>query len=156
MTPLEERSKLFYKLKLHYGCLESISEEHNLRQYLQRITCKLSKKRYFTSLHGLKLGTQLERNTGYKDKHDLRQYSEEDEKETSSVKTFQYNSSYEGSVVVSMCVVPVITPHKKSNIALNTYVLLDGCSQEKSVTEGVIMEMNPKEKDSTITVKTRD
>ena len=58
--------------------------------------------------------------------------------------------------MVSMCVVPVITPHKKSNIALNTYVLLDGCSQEKSVTEGVVMEMNPKEKDSTITVKTRD
>ena len=95
-------------------------------------------------------------NTGYKDKHDHRRYSEEEEKETSSVKTFQCNSSYEGSVVVSMCVVPVKIPHKQSNIALNTYALLGGCSQGKFVTEGVLMEMNLKEKDTTITVKTRD
>ena len=156
ITPLEERSKLLYKLKLSYECLKSISEEHNLRKYSQRRTCKLSKEIYLTSLHGLHVGTQSERKTVFKDKHDSKQCSKQDENDTSSAKTFQYNSSYEGSIVVSMCVVSVRMPHKQSNIALSTYALLESCSQGTFVTEGVRKEMNLKKKDTTITVKTRN
>ena len=70
------------------------------------------------------------------------------------MKTFQCNSTYAGSNVVSICVVHVRVSHKQSKIVINTYALLDSCSQGTFVTEEVLREMNLKGKGTTITVNT--
>ena len=62
---VEERSKLLYKLKLCYCCLEPISNDQNARKCLKRETCNVRKERHLTTLHGLKWksGTQVIRTT---------------------------------------------------------------------------------------------
>ena len=85
----------------------------------------MSKERDLTTLHGFKVENG---NTGDKDKHDHKQNSEQDEKNTPSVKTFQCNSTYAGSYMLSKSVVYVRVSHKQSNIVINSYALLCGCS----------------------------
>ena len=70
--PVEERSKLLYKLKLYYGCLELISKEPSARKCSQRRSCKVCKERHLT-LHSVKVEKG---NTGDKDKHDHNQNKE--------------------------------------------------------------------------------
>ena len=57
------------------------------------------------------------------------------------MKTFHSNSTYAGSDVVSMCVVPVRVSHKQSNIVINIYALLDSCSEGTFVTKDVFREI---------------
>ena len=111
----------------------------------------MCKERHLTTLHRLKVEKW---NTSDKDNHDHKQKSEQDGKDTPSVKTFQCNSTYASSGMVSMCVVPVRVSHKQPNIVIKTYALLDSCSQGTFVTEEVLREMNLKGKGTTITMKT--
>ena len=111
----------------------------------------MCKERHLTTLHGLKVEKG---NTSDKDKHEYNQNSEQDEKDTPSVKTFQCNSTYAGSDVVSLCVISIRVSHKQSIIAINTYALFNSFSQGTFVTEEVLKEMNLKGKGTTITVKT--
>ena len=62
--------------------------------------------------------------------------------------------AYVGSDVVSMCIIPVRVSHKQSRTVINTYALLDSCSQRIFLKPEVLKEMNPKGKGTTITVKT--
>ena len=92
----------------------------------------MCKERHLTTLHGLKVEKG---NTSDKDKHEYNQNSEQDEKDTPSVKTFQCNSTYAGSDVVSLCVISIRVSHKQSIIAINTYVLFNSFSQGTFVTD---------------------
>ena len=55
---------------------------------------------------------------------------------------------------MSMCVIPVRVSHKQSRTVINTYALLDSCSQRTFVKVEVLKEMNPEGKGTTITLKT--
>ena len=90
----------------------------------------MCKERHLTTLHGLEVEKW---NTSDKDNHGHKQKSEQDGKDTPSVKTFQCNSTYASSDLVSMRVVPVRVSHKQPNIVMPylTVVVKEPLSQRR-------------------------
>lgn len=145
---VEERSKLLYKMKLCYGCLKPISKDHNASKCSQRRTCKVCKERHLTTLHGLK----LTKRKGDTKKGDQKKEGDDNKKEDDA--QIHVNSIYSGAEVVSMCIVPVRVSHKSSNLVINTFALLDNCSQGTFVAEHILKGLKVSGKSATITVKT--
>ena len=92
---MEDRSKTLHKKKLCYRCLGNISKEHNVKSCANRRMCKVFSGRHLTVSHSLKIQKQEKRNN--EDTDTKREKPEE----------VKCASTYTGSDVISMCIVPV-------------------------------------------------
>ena len=139
---MEERSKLLFKNKLCYGCLKTVTKEHNAKTCSSRRSCKVCNGKHVTSLHGyLRNKTAINNDKGLTD----------DEKNQGGVKCASVNA---GTDVISMCVVPIKVQYGNSGKVLETHALLDSCSQGTFILERLINNLGVKGQKTSITIKT--
>ena len=138
---LQERSKWLFHNKLCYGCLSTISVNHNARNCKNRKECKICKKRHPTSLHGYKAEK-------FKNK-EVDTDSRDDPKVNVNCATANTKSD-----LISMCVVPVVVRHKLSNHFVKTYAMLDNCSQATFMQDKLLADLGLHGRKTSITVKT--
>ena len=97
-TPVNERSKAFFKKKLCYGCCQLIGDGHNSKTCTKRRKCRDYDGRHPTILHGL----HLKKN----DKGKLEKETRKKEADKAD-NTELICASTNMNKVISMCVVPV-------------------------------------------------
>ena len=139
---LQERSRLLFEQKLCYDCFSPISASHNVRNCKNRKEWKVCKKRHSTSLHGYKTD---------KPKEKLEKSREENDNEQ---KDFHCATVDMSSEIIRMSVVPVVVRYKFSNPVLNTYAMLDTCSQATFTKENLLSDLGIQGKKTSITVET--
>ena len=134
---VEERCKMVYKKRLCYGCYKNISKIHNGKNCTNRRICKVCGEKHPTTMHGLK---------------------------PKPVKNEKLNDPSGPGVtcasvkmreqVISMSVVPVKVTHEKSEKVINTFALLDNCSQGTFVVNDIVDKLGIQGTTTSITVKT--
>ena len=138
---MEERSKFLFKHKTCYGCLKTVTKEHNARTCSGRRSCKVCDGKYVTTFHGyLRKKTAINSDKGLTD----------DEK-NEGVKCASVNTDTD---IISMCVVPIKVQYGNSGKVLETHFLLDSCSQGTLILETLINSRSVKGQRTSITIKT--
>ena len=143
---MEERSKLIFKNKLCYGCLQAVSKDHNAKNCKKRRSCKVCNEKHLTSLHGYK----FEKKGSNEKVHSNQTGLEEND---SNNEELSVTATYTGAEVVSMCVVPIKIKHGSSAV-LKTHALLDSCSQGTFIDEKLLEDLKVTGRNTNITVKT--
>ena len=139
---MEERSKFLFKNKLCYGCLKTVTKEHNAKTCSSRRSCKVCNGKHVRTLHGyLRKKTAINKDKGLTDHG----------KNQEGVKCA---SGKTGTDVVSMCVVPIKVKYCNSGKVLETQALLDSCSQGTFILETLINNLGVKGQKTSITIKT--
>ena len=138
--------KLFTTNKLCYGCCGCISKDHSARNCKQQRLCKIGKEKHLTGLHRFK--PKKERVKQDRGNDDNKQITTT----CTGVQWPSFASLKFRSDVISMCVVPVQICHPDSNKVLDTYVMLDNCSQGTFVKEEIIEAMHITGADTRVTV----
>ena len=65
---MKERSKFLFKNKLSYGCLKTVTKEHNAKTCSSRRSCKVCNGKHMTVIHGyLKKKAAINSNIGRDD-----------------------------------------------------------------------------------------
>ena len=126
------------RINLGYGCYGCISKDHSARNCKQQRSCKICNEKHPTGLHGFKLKKEgVKQNSGNGDNK-------------------QMTTTYTGvrSDVISMCVVPVQIRHPNFNKILDTYAMLDNCSQGTFVKEEMTEALGITGAETRVTVKT--
>ena len=136
---VEDRSKFPAKNKLCYGCYTPISSDHNARSCKQRSVCTICKEKHTTGLHGYK----------HPMKRKLEENSTNSNENSMTCATTKMNSR-----VVSMCIVPVKVRHVHSGKEIQTYAILDCCSQETFIHTDLAWKMRADGMKTTIKIKT--
>ena len=139
---MEERSKFLFKNKLCYGCLKTVTKEHNAKTCLSRISCKVCNEKHVTTLQGY-LRKTAARNSDKGLTHD-----------GENQESVRYASVNTGTDVISMCVVPIKVQYVNSGKVLETHALSDSCSQGTFILETLINNLGVKGKNTSITIKT--
>ena len=137
---VEERSKFLFQKKLCYVCYTPISFEHNARIYKQRRVCDICRERHPTGLHGYKASKKNRTGDG-----------NDSGKNNGSLACAATKMT---SNVLSMCVVPVKIKCSKSRKVLETYAMLDCCSQETFINSELAKKLRIGGTKTTIKVKT--
>ena len=140
--PIEDRSKTVFKKKLCYRCLIAISKDHNAKKCSNRRSCKVCNGRHTTTLHGVKLDK--------KDKASIKD-KKSNGKQNEKMKCASINTY---SDVVSMCIVPVKVKRKDSINEVQTYALLDNCSQGTFILDKLAQAVGTSGRKTSITIKT--
>ena len=110
-VPVNERSKVFFKKKLCYGCCQLIGDGHNSKTCTKRRKCRDCNGEHPTILHGL----QLKKNGKGKTEKETRK-KEADKADSTGLRC----ASAKMNQVTSMCVVPVKVRSKISNSEVRT------------------------------------
>ena len=137
---MEERSKFLFKNKLCYGCLKTLTKEHNAKTSSRR-SCKVCNGKHVTTLHGYlrkKIAINSDKDLTYDGKN-------------TGVK---YTSVNAGTDVISVYVVPIKVQYGNSGKVLQTHALLDSCSQGTFIVETLINNLGVKGKGTSITINT--
>ena len=128
---IEDRSKILYKRKLCYKCLSEISKEHNAKSCSKGRSCKVCNGSHPTVLHGVKL-----KKKGNHGNNDSKERGVE----------IAYPSINTGSDIISMWIVLVQIRQRESGKVLQTYALLDNCSQGKFILDQLTKDLYIPEK----------
>ena len=136
---VEDRSKFLAKNKLCYGCYTAISSGHNARSCKQRRVCTICKEKHPTGLHGYK----------HPRKGKLEDNSTNSNKNSMTCATTKMNSR-----VVSTCIVPVKVRHVHSGKEIQTYAMLDCCSQGTFICTDLARKLKADGIKTTIKIKT--
>lgn len=128
---IEDRSKILYKRKLCYKCLSEISKEHNAKSCSKGRSCKVCNGSHPTVLHGVKL-----KKKGNHGNNDSKERGVE----------IAYPSINTGSDIISMWIVLVQIRQRESGKVLQTYALLDNCSQGKFILDPLTKDLYIPEK----------
>ena len=140
--PVQDRSKTIFKKNFCSRCLAAISKDHNAKKRYNRRSCKVCNRRHPTTLHGVKLDKNYKANI-----KDEKSNGEQNEKmKCASINTY--------SDVVSMCIVPVRVKRKDSIDEVETYALLDSCSQRTFTLDKLANAVGTSGRKSSITIKT--
>ena len=142
---VDERSKVFFKKKLCYGCCKPINDGHNSKTCKKRRKCKHCEGTHPTVLHGFKIKSK-ERSKQGKDGKE----SAEGENRSASVNC----ASSRMNLVISMCVVPVKVRIKGSQGAVKRWAMLDNCSQESFVKTNLLEELEVSGIRTSVTIRT--
>ena len=134
---VQERSKIIFRRKLCYGCLTDISKDHNAKNCSNRRKCMVCNGTHPTTLHGVKIEKKRKNEQRDEDHQDIT---------VASINT--------GSEVISMCIVPVKVKKDHSSEAVETYALLDSCSQGTFISEKLTQDLGASGRKTSITVKT--
>ena len=124
---VEDRSKVLFKNQLCYGCYGCISKDHSARNCKQQRSCKICKEKRLTGLHGCRP----------KKEHSWNGDNRQITITCTGVQSLSCASTKFGSDAISMCVVPVQIRHPDSNKVLDTYAMLDNCSQGSFLKEEI-------------------
>ena len=139
---MEERSKFLFKNKLCYGCLKTVTKEHNAETCSSRRSCKVCNGKHVTTLHGyLRKKKAINNDKGLTD----------DEKIQGGVKCATVNT---GTDVISMCVVLINGQYGNFGKVLETHALLHSCSQGTFILERLVNNLGVKGQKTSITIKT--
>ena len=136
---VEDRSKFLAKNKLCYGCYTAISSGHNARSCKQRRVCTICKEKHPTGLHGYK----------HPRKGKLEDSSTNSNENSMTCATTRMNSR-----VVSMCIVPVKVRYVHSGKEIQTYAMLDCCSQGTFIRTDLARKLKADGMKTTIKIKT--
>ena len=143
---VEDRSKVVLKNKLSYGCYGC--KDHSARNWKQQRSCKICKEKHPTSLHGSKPKKEgVKRDSGNGDNKQITT-------SFTGARSLVCASTKLRSDVISICVVPVQIRHPDSNKVLDTYAMLDNCSQGTFVKEDIIEAWDITGAETRVTVKT--
>ena len=152
--PIEERIKFLFKNKLCYGCMNIISKGHTGKTCKKRRSCKVCNEKHLTIRHGLRVegkssgnGVNIRTNSQNSSTHNTVVIEDDQNEEVCC------NSTYTGSNVVSMCVVPVRIKHRTKKI-LETYAMLDSCNESIFMDEQLLDELQILGRKTTVTLKT--
>ena len=74
--PVDERSKVFFKKKLCYGCCKPISNGHNSKRFKKRRKCKRCEGTHPTVLHSFKIESKERSKQGQDGKSMLKEKTE--------------------------------------------------------------------------------
>ena len=138
---MEERSKFLFKNKLCYGCLKTVTKEHNAKTCSSRRSCKVCSGKHLTTLHGY-----LRKKTAINSDKVLT----DDGKNQEGVKCVSVST---GTDVVSICVVPIKVKYFNSGKVLETHAILDSCSQGTFILETLISNLGVKGQKTSITIR---
>ena len=141
---LQERSKLIFKKKLCYGCIQEIKKNHNAKNCSKRRFCKVCSGKHPTILHGY-VRKKVD-NTEHQCNSEASEEIRDDEIAACA-------SLYTGMEVIRMCVVPVKLRHGDSDETPKTYALLDSCSQGTFTLERFPKRFDIKERRKLIIIK---
>ena len=122
------------KMKLCFACCEPIGRSRVSRKCRNRKQCKTCKKSHPSCLHGYE-----------RKRHDSNR--------PKNVVSAEINRDTE-SEVISMCVVPVKLRNKGSGIEVETYAMLDTCSQGTFAKDKVLDQLNAQGTSTSITINT--
>ena len=136
---IKDRSKFLAKNKLCYGCYMPISSDHNARSCKQRRVCTICKEKHPTGLHGYK----------HPRKSKLGDNSTNSNENSMTCATTKMESR-----VVSMCIVPVKVRHVHSGREIQTYAMLDCCSQGTFINTDLARKLKADGVKTTIKIKT--
>ena len=139
--PVQDRSKTIFKKKLCYGCLAGISKDHNAIKSSNRRSCKVCNGRH-PILHGVKLDK--------KDKANIKDEKSNGE-QNEEMKCASINA---GFGVVSMCIAPMKVKKKDSINEVQTYALLDSCSQGTFILDKMVKAFGTSRRKISVTIKT--
>ena len=142
---VDERSKVFFKKKLCYGCCKPINDGHNSKTCKKRRKCKHSEGTHPTVLHGYKIKSKERSKQG----QDSKENAERENRSTSVNCT-----SSRMNQVISMCVVPVKVRIKGSQGVVTTWAMLDNCSQGSFVKTNLLEELRVSGIKTSVTIKT--
>ena len=123
-----------------YGCFSPIYAGRNARNYKKRKESKVCTKRHPTSLHSYKTENSEEK---------LEKSREEKDNEQKDFQCATVDMISEG---ISMCMVPVII--RLSNRVVQTYAMLDTCSQATFAKENLLSHLGIHWRKTSVTVKT--
>ena len=140
--PVQDRSKTVFKKKLCYGCLAAISKKHNAKKCPNRRSCKVCNGRHPITLHGVKLDKKDKASI----KNEKNNGEQNEEIKCASVNTY--------SDVISMYIVPVRVKRKDSINEVQTYAVLDSCSQGTFILDKLAKAVGTSGRKTFITVKT--
>ena len=93
LQTMGERSKFLFKNKLYYGCLKTVTKEHNAKTCSSRRSCKVCNGKHVTTLNGY-----LRKKTAINNDKDLT----DDEKNQGGVKCTSVNTGTD--VITLVCV----------------------------------------------------
>ena len=119
---VEDRSSFLKKNKLCYGCYREIMSTHTARTCNNRKVCKVCQGKHPSGLHSYKMKNK-KRSDDDKDKTG---------EQLGAMKSNCAGIKNAATVVgefISLCVIPVILRHCNSQKEVNTFTLLDSCSQ---------------------------
>ena len=142
---VDERSKVFFKKKLCYGCCNPMSNGHNSKSCKKRRKCKHCEGTHPTVLHGFKIKSKERSKQGQDGKENA-----EGENRSASVNC----GSSRMNQVISMCIVPVKVRIKGSQGAVKTCAMLDNCSQGRFVKTKLLEELKVSGIKTAVTIKT--
>ena len=143
--PDNERSKVFFKKKLRYGCCQMIGDGHNSKTCSKRRKRRDCNGKHSTTSHGW----ELKKNDKGKWKKEIRK------KEAGKADSTELIcASKKMNQVTSMCLVPVKVRSKISNTEVRTWAMLDNCSQRSFVKKAFLEDLKVEGKSTTVTVKT--
>ena len=150
---LEDRSKFIYKSKFCYGCLSSISKDHNAKNCKNRRSCKKCQEKHLTTLHELKIEKKTISRDKTNNENNISTNNTLVQEGDESGEMLSCNSIYITSDVVSMCVVPFKVKYGSSPV-VETYAILDSCSEGTFIEKGLLKELKISGRNTKITVKT--
>ena len=136
---LTERIKFLVKQTFCYGCLKPMTEGHNAKTCAHRLTCTICKGNHATPLHGYAPNKTP--------KQDRSQKIDGGENLKNNFDGFNNDlkfasvSGKAGSKVISMCIVPVRVQHKDGKGMIQTYAMLENCSQGSFIHENLVKEI---------------
>ena len=136
---LQERSRFLFEQKSCFGCFSPIYASRNAKNYKKRKESKVCKKKHPTSLHSYKTENSEEK---------LEKSREEKDNEQKDFQCATVDMKSEG---ISMCMVPVII--KLSNRVVQTYAMLDTCSQATFAKENLLSHLGIHWRKTSVTVK---
>ena len=142
---VDERSKVFFKKKLCYGCCKPISNGHNSKSCKKRRKCKHCEGTHPTVLHGFKIKPKERSKQGQDGKE-----SAEGENRSASVNC----ASSRMNQVMSMCVALVKMNIKGSQGVVKTWAMLDNFSQGSFVKTNLFEVLKVSGIQTSVTIKT--
>ena len=127
---VNDRSKWLKDNRRCYGCYEPISPTHNARLCKQRRICKVCQGKHPTGLHGYRHPKPPE------------------------IKCNSAEALNSDAKCISMCVVPVKVSSRNTSKVINTFAILDSCSQGTFVSNHLLDSLQVSGPSTAITVKT--
>ena len=148
---LKKRIKFLAKKKYCYGCFQPMTDSHNEKTCIRRITCSSCKWNHQTSLHGYIPKVMKDKSDGSQDNGDSGNVKR-------NCATFDHDmnctTAKPGSKVISMCIVPVKIKHGDNNKMVTTYAILDNCSQGSFILGSVVKKLEIQGIKTTLKLKT--
>ena len=137
---LLERTRFLFEQKSCYGSFFPISASHNARNCEKRKECKNCKKRHPTSLHDYKTEKPKEKlEISYEEKG-----NEQKDFHCATVKI--------SLRVINMNVVLAMGRHKLSNQVVQSYAMLNTCSQATFAEENLLCDLGMQGKQTSIII----